>query len=172
MTFIIVAVVLLVLVAILSKTLRLKLGSKGETEERGEWAVKFKAKALLTDNELEFLCRLESAVPELRFHAQVSMGAILNPDLARDDRRYLPTRGRFSQKIVDFVAQSRKDGSIVALIELDDRTHNRANDAKRDAMLASAGYRIIRWHSNAKPGSIIIRKELMPEQKPPVLAAV
>jgi very-short-patch-repair endonuclease len=45
----------------------------------------------------------------------------------------------FSQKIVDFVAQRRSDGSIVAIIELDDRTHGSEKDAPRDEMLKSAG---------------------------------
>lgn len=123
---------------------------------------KFKRKALLTSNELEFLSRLESAAPELRFHAQVAMGALLDPAVSRKDgKEFFRLRGMFAQKIVDFVAQSRKDGSVVAVIELDDRTHDGEKDAKRDAMLASAGYRIIRWHSKSKPDAEAIRAELL-----------
>jgi hypothetical protein len=40
---------------------------------------KFKAKPLLTANELEFFGRLEAAVPELRFCPQVAMGALIDP---------------------------------------------------------------------------------------------
>lgn len=76
-------------------------------------SVKFKRKTLLTANELEFLSRLELAVPEWRFHAQVAMGAILDPAVARQDAKaYFRARGMFSQKIVDFVAQNRADGSL------------------------------------------------------------
>jgi very-short-patch-repair endonuclease len=66
----------------------------------------------------------------------------------------------FSQKIVDFVAQRRADGVVVAIIELDDRTHNSSNDSKRDSMLASAGFRVVRWHSKAKPDIAAIRAQL------------
>jgi hypothetical protein len=135
--------------------LKAKLGGRNDS------AAKFKPKALLTSNELEFLARLEAAMPELRFFAQVAMGALLDPAVPRSDSRaYYRLRGMFSQKIVDFVAQDRESGSIVALIELDDRTHDAGKDAKRDAMLISAGYRIIRWHSKTKPDAAAIRSQL------------
>lgn len=139
--------------------LKAKINAKGD----GSLVGMFKSKALLTANELEFLGRLEVAVPELRFHAQVAMGALLDPAVSNKDRKaFMRLRGMFSQKIVDFVAQNRKDGVIVAVIELDDRTHNGDKDAKRDAMLASAGYKIVRWNSKTKPDAAAIRAELMP----------
>ena len=122
----------------------------------------FKPKRLVTANELEFLGRLEAAAPELRFHVQVAMGALLEPSASRSDtKRYYRLRGMFSQKIVDFVAQDRLSGEVVAVIELDDRTHQQVRDAKRDQMLTSAGYRIVRWNSNAKPDAHTIRLELI-----------
>lgn len=122
----------------------------------------FKKKTLLTPNELEFLSRLEAAAPELRFFPQVAMGALLDPAVPRSDvKAYFRHRGMFSQKIVDFVAQRRSDGAIDAIIELDDRTHDSGKDAKRDEMLKSAGYSIVRWHSKTKPDIAAIRTALM-----------
>jgi very-short-patch-repair endonuclease len=72
----------------------------------------------------------------------------------------------FSQKTMDFVAQSRRDGSIVAIIELDDRTHDMEKDSKRDTILATAGYRIVRWNSKTKPDAAAIRARLAPEESP------
>ena len=126
-----------------------------------------KAKRLLTDNEFEFLARLEAACPELRFHAQVSMGAVLEPSVPRSDRKaFLRVRGRFAQKIIDFVAQDRNSGDVVAIIELDDRTHNTEKDAKRDDLLQSAGYRTVRWDAKNKPNAVAIRAMLW---EPPAL---
>jgi Protein of unknown function (DUF2726) len=122
----------------------------------------FKARTMLTANELEFLNRLESAVPELRFCPQVSMGALLDPAVSRKDRRnFLRIRGMFAQKIIDFVAQDRESGAVVALIELDDRTHDQLKDSKRDAMANSAGYFLIRWASQNKPDAETIRRTLL-----------
>lgn len=124
---------------------------------------RFKARPLMTPNELEFLGRLERAMPELRFCPQVAMGALLEPAVPRKDgKAYFRLRGMFSQKIVDFVAQDRSDGSIIAIIELDDRSHDRNQDAQRDAMLGSAGYRTIRWESKTKPDAESIRAALVP----------
>jgi hypothetical protein len=130
---------------------------------QGDGEIRFKSRRLLTANELEFLVRLEAAMPELRFCPQVAMGALLDPTARQSDRRaYFRQRGMFSQKIVDFVAQRRDDGSIVAIIELDDRTHDSAKDARRDAMLASAGYKVVRWRSTTKPHAADIREALSP----------
>lgn len=127
----------------------------------------FKARALLTSNELEFLGRLEVAMPELRFCPQVALGALLEPGVPRRNaREYYRLRGMFSQKIVDFVAQRRGDGAVVALIELDDRTHDLAKDAKRDEITRSAGYKVIRWNSKAKPDAAAIQQQLQPLTAP------
>ncbi len=142
--------------------LKAKLAAKSGTE--GE---KFKAKDLFTPNELEFLVRLETAAPEIRFHGQVSMGAILEPTASKKDgKAFYSARGQFAQKQIDFVAQDRKTGRIVAIIELDDRTHSAEKDAKRDAMLNGAGYRTIRWNSKNKPDTAAIRAQLFPVSTP------
>jgi very-short-patch-repair endonuclease len=135
---------------------------------KGGKAPQVKAKPFLTANESEFLQRLEAAVPEYRFHAQVAMGALLDPAVARagNGRDYMRIRGMFSQKIVDFVAQRRDTGQIVAIIELDDRTHDKARDARRDAMLQQAGYRTVRWQSKHKPGTAEILAALVAPPAP------
>lgn len=150
---------LLALFAIVALAIALKAKSGGLAAT----SPKLKAKPFLTPNELEFLGRLETAAPELRFHAQVSMGALLEPATARRDnaRSHMSARGTFSQKIVDFVAQHRETGAITAVIELDDRTHDTAKDSKRDAMLRQGGYRVVRWHSKSKPDAAQIRGTLL-----------
>jgi uncharacterized protein DUF2726 len=129
-------------------------------------AGKVRGRALLTSNELEFLGRLEAAVPEFRFHSQVAMGALLEPAFPKkiDPRAYMSIRGTFSQKIVDFVVQDRTTGAVLAVVELDDRTHDAAKDNKRDAMLQEGGYRIVRWQSTDKPHSAAIRHALVSTQ--------
>lgn len=136
--------------------------AKAKLATRSAGPARFKAKPLLTANELEFLTRLETAVPELRICPQVAMGALLDPAVSRSDgKAYYRARGMFSQKIVDFVAIDRATGSVAAIIELDDRTHSGEKDAQRDAMLAGAGYKTVRWSSKVKPDAAAIRAALI-----------
>ena len=113
-------------------------------------------KPLMTPAEVRFWHRLEAAVPDHRISCQVSMGALLKPvrGLSRQDwwRNY----GRFSQKIVDFVVVDR-GGEVVAVVELDDASHSRSNDANRDALLGRGGYRILRFEMRCFPSVTDIR---------------
>lgn len=129
----------------------------------GIGVVACKAKPLMTPNEMEFLGRLESACPELRFHSQTSMAAIMEPAVSSkaNAKAYWKARGQFDRKIIDYVAQRRDNGDVVAVVELDDRTHDAAKDAKRDRMLSGAGYRTVRWQSRNKPDAAAIRKALL-----------
>jgi len=116
-------------------------------------------RAFLTENEKEFLQRLEAAFPEHRIMAQVSMGALMAPDVPGGTAQYLSIRGRFAQKVVDYVVLDDAL-EVVALVELDDRTHRLEKDAVRDAMTAAAGYVTLRYLSREKPASQDIRADL------------
>lgn len=111
---------------------------------RAKERIRLIAKPLMTPAEREMLERLEQAVPNCRVHAQVAMGALIQPErgLARSDRTHW--RNRFSQKIVDFVLEDRSNGVVVALVELDDRMHHAERDQARDQMTAACGYRTVR----------------------------
>ena len=117
-------------------------------------------KALLTENEKEFFERLELAFPDHRIMTQVAMGALMAPDVRGGGADYLSIRGRFAQKIVDYVVLDEAL-EVVALIELDDRTHRLEKDAERDAMTAAAGYVTLRYHSRDKPQPQAIRAEMV-----------
>lgn len=109
------------------------------------------AKPFLTAREQAMLAALEEVLPMHRIHAQVAMGALLAAP-RRPGRRFNPAdRNAFSQKIVDFVIADPSTGKVVALVELDDRSHDAAKDRVRDAMTARAGYTTIRIPKNARP---------------------
>lgn len=105
-------------------------------------------KHILTDNEIEFFYRLQKALPDHHVFPQVCFAAIL--DASRGKGR-LSNRGRFSQLIADYVICERNTMNIIAIVELDDRTHNARKDAKRDKMLTSVDYRVVRFNSKRKP---------------------
>ena len=120
----------------------------------------YKSKQILTENEWEFYCRLETALPEYRVLTQVALGALLQPNVARANKKYMSIRGTFAQKIADFVI-CEKDFKVIAIIELDDRTHSADKDAKRDAMCEGAGYTVVRYNSKSKPSVEEIKIRIM-----------
>jgi very-short-patch-repair endonuclease len=60
-------------------------------------------------------------------------------------------RNRFDRKIADFVVCDSSKLEIVAIVELDDRTHSSAKDRYRDDLTKAAGYQTIRFQSRQKP---------------------
>jgi len=103
-----------------------------------------RAKPLLTERERAARAIIERVLPHARVHVQVSMGALLQTERGFNRSETLRVRNRFSQKIVDFVIEDRTSGAVLALVELDDHSHDNSRDRARDAMTASAGYRTIR----------------------------
>ena len=100
---------------------------------------------------------LEAALPRHRIMAQVAMGALLQAAEASSWQAKF-TRYRFAQKIVDFVIVSRRTGEVLAIVELDDYTHDFFKDMKRDAMTSAAGYRTIRIPSHPRPTFASVRE--------------
>lgn len=128
-------------------------------------------RTFLTGNEAEFLARLEAALPEVRVHCQVAMGALLVPRIPegggkRRRAAHAAVRARYDRKVVDYVLQDRRSGAVLAVVELDDRTHVPERDRKRDAMMGRAGYRTIRWDSRRKPGAARIREVVLGDAAP------
>lgn len=59
-------------------------------------------------------------------------------------------RWSIAQKRVDYVVCTRRC-DIVAVVELDDKTHSRAKDELRNARLEQAGIRTVRFQARNKP---------------------
>jgi len=119
---------------------------------------KYEARSLMTDNELEFHFRLMKALPEHLIFPQVSMQALIQA-FSADRRVAHADRLRIAQQRVDYVVCDPA-GQVIAVIELDDRTHDRKKDAVRDKRLAQAGIRTIRYESKQRPALGKIRADV------------
>jgi hypothetical protein len=118
---------------------------------RTPWLARIQRKSLLTPNEIEFLHRLERALPAYRVFPQVSFAALLTDDGRLSTKARWSVRARFDRKIADFVVCEGGSLRVVALIELDDRTHVASADRQRDAITKAAGYQTFRFQSRQKP---------------------
>jgi len=115
------------------------------------WRAHLRARPVMTANEAEFFYRLSRALPACHVFPQVSFSALVSVDERLSARQRFDVRRRFGWKCADFVICQRGTLTVLAVIELDDRTHRASADRKRDATLAAAGYRTLRFLSTRKP---------------------
>jgi hypothetical protein len=81
-------------------------------------------------------------------------------DVSEDHPERQSIRNRFSQLVADFVL-CRSNLSVVAVIELDDRSHERADrqlaDARKNKALADSGIRLVRIPAGTLPSAAKLR---------------
>ncbi|MES2898669.1 MAG: DUF2726 domain-containing protein [Pseudomonadota bacterium] len=147
--------IVVVIVAIIAVVLTVALkGARGK-----ERAGAYRRRKLMTDNELEFFGRLVSALPDHYIFPQVAMSALLEA-ASSDKRKSHSDRLRIAQQRADYIVCT-KGCDMVAVIELDDRTHSTTRDQVRDSRLEQAGIRTVRFQSRSKPTADAIRLTIL-----------
>lgn len=129
-----------------------------------EEAWPFYAKQLLSKPEQVLYHRLVSALPEQIILAQVQLSRVLG---VKKGYNFNEWNNRINRMSLDFVV-CRKDSSVVAAIELDDKSHaaevRQKADEKKDKALADANIPIIRWKVEKLPDQETIRRTLYKEE--------
>lgn len=122
----------------------------------------FYAKKPLSQPEQVLYFRLVQALPEHIVLAQVQLSRLLG---VKKGNNYQSWFNRINRMSADFVL-CKRDSSIVAVIELDDATHQKedrkAADAKKDKALSSADIRVVRWQATAIPDVAAIQAAFIP----------
>ena len=131
----------------------------GPLLKRPRQAGTYKARQLMTENEAEFFGRLVVALPDHYIFPQVAMTALIEA-ASKDKKTAHSDRLRIAQQRADFVVCDRSC-RVVAVVELDDRTHSRSKDKIRDARLEQAGLRSVRFQSTSKPSVGALRAAVL-----------
>ena len=130
---------IIIVIAVVTCLLAAKMFGRGELSQ-----LKVRPRPLMTAPERRVCALIEKALPRARIHAQVSMGALMNPAKGLRKSDWWTTFNKFSPKRVDFVVEDPTTGRIILLIELDDRSHDGRMDRDRDALTRHAGYTTLR----------------------------
>jgi hypothetical protein len=116
------------------------------------------ARTLLTPREQSLYQSLLSLYPDHKIFVQVALSQLIDVPEYHPERQSI--RNRFSQLVADFVL-CRSDLSVIAVIELDDRSHERrdrqAADARKTKALADADLRLVRVPAGALPSEETLR---------------
>jgi hypothetical protein len=145
----------LVLTAFAAVSAVRKRAAEAEADDDTPWP--FYSKRPLSQPEQVLYHRLVTALPEHIVLAQVQLSRVMGV------RKGFNARGwsnRINRMSFDFVV-CLKDSTVVAAIELDDRSHESADriqaDIKKSRAASSAGIRLVRWNVKGLPESEDIR---------------
>jgi very-short-patch-repair endonuclease len=147
--------ILLVVLAVLKKR------GIGSSAGHGEpWP--FYAKRPLSAPEQVLYQRLLRALPDHIVLAQVQVSRVLG---VKKGFNFHQWNNRINRLSYDFVVCA-KDATVLATIELDDKSHEAARrldtDGKKDKATAAAGIRMIRWNVRAIPDAAAIQAAVAP----------
>src|SRR5712664_4099962 len=120
----------------------------------------FYVKCLLTQPEQVLYHRLVKSLPNHVVLAQVQMSQVLG---VKKGFRFHEWNNRINRMSYDFVICD-KASTVIAAIELDDKSHEsdrrREADAKKTKATTDAGLRLVRWHVKSLPDELTIQREL------------
>ncbi|WP_164168602.1 DUF2726 domain-containing protein [Ruminococcus flavefaciens] len=113
----------------------------------------YKAKTILTDREYEFYTRLKPLADQygLNIYTKVRLADLIEPKPKEENPYWMECFNKIKAKHIDF-ALADDETCIVALIELDDTSHARADRVERDdfvnAVLENTGYTLLRTYGD------------------------
>lgn len=127
--------------------------------DSGPWP--FYIKKPLSQPEQVLYHRLIRALPEHIVLAQVQVSRVLG---VKKGSKFHEWNNRINRLSYDFVICG-KDSTVIAAIELDDKSHDATSrvgtDAKKSKATSDAGLRLVRWNVRSLPSEDVIRGELL-----------
>jgi Protein of unknown function (DUF2726) len=132
-----------------------KRAAEAKADDDTPWP--FYSKRPLSQVEQVLYHRLVAALPEHIVLAQVPLSRVIGVKKGFSARGWL---NRINRMSFDFVV-CLKDSTVMAAIELDDRSHESADrvqaDVKKSRAASSAGIRLVRWNVKGLPDPDDIR---------------
>lgn len=164
-------IVVIIVVGIIATLVAAVKAKKGGGLGTAPWP--FYAKKVLSSPEQVLYLRLVKALPDYLVLAQVGLSRILGVKKGNNRTEWF---NRISRMSADFVICT-KDSAVIAIIELDDASHEKpssqAADARKDKALVSAGIRVLRWNVKSIPDEATIRTTFVtPQEQAPLSTAI
>jgi hypothetical protein len=159
-------VIALIGIALLASVVLKKRAAR--SSEPDAWP--FYKKKPLSGPEQVLYHRLVSALPEHIVLAQVQVSRVLG---VKKGQNFSHWNNRINRMTYDFVVCA-KDATVIAAIELDDKTHEAPSrieaDTRKEQATQAAGIRLIRWHVKTLPDHDAIRFAISEANAPLAIA--
>lgn len=151
-----------ILLVVFAVIVLLAFKNKKSTTDDKPWP--YYAKKPLTQPEQILYHRLVSAMPECIILAQVQLSQVLG---VKKGFKFNEWNNKINRMSLDYLV-CLKDSTIVAAIELDEKSHEKQSrieaDKKKDKALSDAGITIIRWNVRDLPDEEKIRLSFTTDQ--------
>lgn len=116
----------------------------------------------MTNSEVRFFALLQEAMPEHFIFAQVQLSRLIQCTDSQDAAFWF---NRICRMSADYVLVDRDAQTVIAVIELDDWTHDkperRRADQKKTKAIESAGLPLIRFDGRRMPNATQLRHEII-----------
>lgn len=116
----------------------------------------------MTDSEVRFFALLQEAMPEHFIFAQVQLSRLIQATDPQDAAFWF---NRICRMSADYVLVDRDAQTVIAVIELDDWTHDKPErkraDQKKTKAIESAGLPLIRFDGRRMPSATQLRHEII-----------
>ena len=104
------------------------------------------SRKIMNQSERNFFLALTEILPNHLIFSQVSFNALVTHGTWTEKTYFkLVVRRKFNTKYVDFVICTKPDFEVFAVVEFDGQGHDSVDDAQRDGMLRTTGYRVERF---------------------------
>lgn len=122
----------------------------------------FEQMPFMTDSEVRFFALLQEAMPEHFIFAQVQLSRLIQATDPQDAAFWF---NRICRMSADYVLVDRDAQTVIAVIELDDWTHDKPErkraDQKKTKAIESAGLPLIRFDGRRMPSATQLRHEII-----------
>ena len=138
-------------IIIVLQFLNMLLSKKKKSEDnRTDNKMPYNKKLLLTKNEWNFYKGILPICSENNLHiiAKVRLADLVEIEKGLDKKQWQKYFNKIQNKHIDFVLCNPENLKVIALVELDDKSHNRQDRIERDNFInklcQKVGYRLIR----------------------------
>lgn len=122
----------------------------------------FEPMLFMTNSEVRFFALLQEAMPEHFIFAQVQLSRLIQATDPQDSAFWF---NRICRMSADYVLVDRDAQTVIAVIELDDWTHDKPErkraDQKKTKAIESAGLPLIRFDGRRMPNATQLRHEIV-----------
>lgn len=141
-------------IIIVLQFLNMLLSNKKKREDnKADDKMPYKKKLLLTKNEWNFYKGILEICSEKNLHiiAKVRLADLVEIEKGLDKKQWQKYFNKIKNKHIDFVLCNPENLKVIALVELDDKSHNRNDRIERDNFISKlcvkVGYKLIRVNS-------------------------